>query len=114
MAELALDLSNDGLYMHAQELRNTATHRFPLVHLGWREIVATDALVPVTVEQAVAATRHALSVARSAYLYVVATLDMIENRMHSDKRLALSLPDQRKMNPADVSRRGRAGPVDSG
>ena len=109
LAELALDLGRNGLYTRASDLRNTATHRFPLVHLGWREIVATDALVPVTVEQAVAATRHALSVARSAYLYVVATLDMIESRRRSGKNLPLRLPDQRRMNPTDAPVSGHPG-----
>lgn len=96
LAELANDLDKDGLYAQVQSLRNAATHRFPLAHLGWREVAATEALVPVTVDQTIAATRHALSIARSAFMYVVATLDAIESQKLGASPLSLPLHDQYK------------------
>jgi tetratricopeptide (TPR) repeat protein len=101
LAEFALDMAKDGLYVQAQDLRNAGTHRFALVHLGWRDIPQTEALVPLAVEQVVEATRHALSLARSAFLYVVATIDMIEGRKGQGITLPLLLQDQRK--PQHVS-----------
>ena len=103
LAELARDLDKDGLYVKAQDLRNAATHRFPLVHQGFHEIDATDALLPVIVDEAVATTRHALAVARSAYLYVVATLDMIEKRKQRRLTLPVHLPDQAKSSRIEPS-----------
>jgi hypothetical protein len=107
LAEFALDMSKDGLYARAQDLRNAGTHRFALVHLGWREITQSDALVPFTVEEVVEATRHALSLARSAFLYVVATLDMIESRKGQGITLPVMLPDQRKLQDIDEQKNER-------
>lgn len=109
LAELALDLGKDGLYIQAQDLRHAATHRFPLAHLGWQDITGTEAVVPITVEQAMEATRHALSIARSVYLYVVATLEVIESQKPSAVTVPMRLPDQHKVLPdrSEVRTSGR-------
>lgn len=101
LAELALDLAKGGLYSQAQNLRNAGTHRFALVHLGWRDIQPTDALAPFSVEEVMGATRHSLSVARSAFLYVVASLDMIESRKGQGPTLPMMLPNQRVQYDAE-------------
>lgn len=101
LAELVLDMAKDGPYAQAQDLRNAGTHRFALVHLGWQEITQTDALVPLAVEHVVEATRHALSLARSAFLYVVATINMIESRKGDGLTLPVLLQDQRKPRASD-------------
>lgn len=85
--------------MQAQELRHAATHRFPLAHLGRQDIAGTEALVPITVHRAIKATRHALSIARSAFLYVVATLDVLESRKHEATGTPMLLPYQREVRP---------------
>ena len=96
LAELAVDISTNGLYAQSQDLRNIGTHRFVLVHHGWQSIAATGAVVPFTIDDVLASAKRALSVARSAYLYVVATIDTIEHNNATGPTLPMTLPDQIK------------------
>lgn len=57
--------------------------------------------MPLAVEHVVEATRHALSLARSGFLYVVATINMIESRKGDGLTLPVLLQDQRKPRASD-------------
>jgi hypothetical protein len=96
LAELALDMSANGMYARSQVLRNAGTHRFVLVYLGSQPIIGTGAVVPFTIDDALASAKRALSVARSAYLYVVALVDTIEHAKATGHTFPVSLVDQVK------------------
>jgi tetratricopeptide (TPR) repeat protein len=78
MAELALDMAKDGIYGHAQDVRNAGTHRFVLVHHGLKDVKSTESMKAITFEAMVSTVMQSLTVARAAYLYLVAMVAVHE------------------------------------
>jgi tetratricopeptide (TPR) repeat protein len=95
MAELAIDMLPGGLYAHAQEVRNAGTHRFVLVTGANAHIKVTETMNTQTVAAMTRSTIEALTVARAAYLYLVAMLESYERaKASSAPRIPLLLPTQ--------------------
>lgn len=92
MAELALDMQSRGIYGHAQEVRNAGTHRFVLLHHGIRELDTTVTTKTLTVEAMVMTVLEALTVARAAYLYLVAMMEAHESLSSGTASLITSIP----------------------
>lgn len=71
MAELAIDMQADGMYVKAQDLRNAGTHR--IVHAASLDPtgVTHDSRSRVDVDDLYASTTLALQLARSAFLYLI-------------------------------------------
>ncbi|MVU81346.1 hypothetical protein GPX89_29400 [Nocardia sp. ET3-3] len=78
MAELAIDMAEGSLYGHAQDVRNAGTHRFVFVHLGMQDIPTTATMRAMTLDAMRETCHQALTVARAAFLYLVALLDVFE------------------------------------
>ncbi|MGX7698282.1 LA2681 family HEPN domain-containing protein [Gordonia polyisoprenivorans] len=95
MAELALDMTKGGMYEHAQDVRNAGTHRFILVHHGMAEVESTATLQAITLAGMREACHQSLTVARAAFIYLVALLAMHESRKErqGEKGASLDLPD---------------------
>jgi hypothetical protein len=94
LAEMALDIDEDGLYADALALRNAGTHR--LVHVNPLEPggVSTAAQSTVGLFELVDGCRQTLQVARSAYLYLIDLIDEGEQGSGRGERLSVPLPLQ--------------------
>jgi len=92
MAELAYDMSDDGIYAEAQKVRNAGTHRFVLLHRGAKEVPSSLTMRSMTVWDMVATMLEALSVARAAYIYLVAMLSSHEAAKAESSGPLLTLP----------------------
>jgi len=93
LAELATDLSEEGMYPSARLLRNAGTHR--LVHATEAEPTGPtrDTFSTVNILELQSATLQALQVVRAAYLYFV---DLIDSQLAEARETAsvCSLPNQ--------------------
>jgi len=78
MAELAYDMTDDGVYAEAQVVRNAGTHRFVLLHHGLKEVASTLTMQAMTLQEMVATTLDSLAAARAAFIYLVAMLSAYE------------------------------------
>ncbi|WP_298993287.1 LA2681 family HEPN domain-containing protein [uncultured Pseudokineococcus sp.] len=78
MAELAIDMAPESLYGHAQDVRNAGTHRFVLVHRDFRELDSTATMKAMTLAGMRTTCIQSLTVARAAFLYLVALLEVFE------------------------------------
>nr|WP_314144424.1 LA2681 family HEPN domain-containing protein [uncultured Rhodococcus sp.] len=95
MAELALDMARGGMYEHAQDVRNAGTHRFIIVHQGMSEITSNSTMQAMTLSGMREACRQSLTVARAAFIYLVALLATHESRrgLPAEASVPLFLPD---------------------
>lgn len=95
MAELAVDMSPGGMYEHAQDVRNAGTHRFILVHQGLADVESNLTMQGMTLEAMREACHQSLTVARAAFIYLVALLGVYESRKATEGALPvpLVLPD---------------------
>lgn len=95
MAELALDMSPGGMYEHAQDVRNAGTHRFILVHQGMSEVESNPTVQAMTLSEMREACHQSLTVARAAFIYLVALLAVHESRkgLGGARAVPLFLPD---------------------
>jgi tetratricopeptide (TPR) repeat protein len=93
MAELALDMTNGGMHEQARKLRNAGTHRFAL--LTRTPVPDRHSIDTFTVEDAHAAALEALAVARAAFLYLVAGLDIVESD-RPEPSVSIPVSQQRK------------------
>jgi hypothetical protein len=84
MAELAYDMAEDGIYAEAQQVRNAGTHRFVLLHNGVVEVPSTGTMKSLPVWEMQTTMLEALSVARAAYIYLVAILSVYEAEIAKD------------------------------
>ena len=80
MAELAYDMGRGGVYAEAQAVRNAGTHRFVLVHHGYKDVESTESMRAMELNEMVEATIESLAVARAAYIYLVAMVSAYEAR----------------------------------
>lgn len=80
MAELAIDMAPGSLYGHAQDVRNAGTHRFVLVHHGMKDVESTATMQAMTLAGMRETCHQSLTVARAAFLYLVALLEVFEAR----------------------------------
>ncbi len=78
MAELAIDMRPGGLYGHAQDVRNAGTHRFVLVHHGLADVETTETMQAMTLDEMRRTCHQSLTVARAAFLYMIAMLETFE------------------------------------
>lgn len=95
MAELAVDMGPGGMYKHAQDVRNAGTHRFILVHQGLAEVESSLTMQAMTLAGMREACHQSLTVARAAFIYLVALLAVYESRSAPDgaPTVPLYLPD---------------------
>ena len=94
LAELAGDLSEDGMYPNARLLRNAGTHRLVHATTGEPTGPTQDTFSTVNMPELQTSTIEALQVSRAAYLYFV---DLIDSQ-HSASEGATGtcrLPNQR-------------------
>lgn len=92
MAELAYDMGNGGVYAEAQAVRNAGTHRFVLVHHGYKDVQSTDSMHAMELQEMVETTLESLAVARAAYTYLVAMVSAYEARTMTGSGTLLTLP----------------------
>ncbi len=82
------------MYEHAQDVRNAGTHRFILVHQGMVEVESNSTMQAMTLSGMREACHQSLTVARAAFIYLVALLAVFESRKAAGKAtLPLFLPD---------------------
>ena len=93
MAELALDMGKAGIYERAKTMRHAGTHRFAL--LTRTELPSRPSVHTFRVGEALAAAGEALAVARAAYLYLVAGLEIVESNRPAPM-LNVEVTQQRK------------------
>ncbi len=95
MAELAVDMGPGGMYEHAQDVRNAGTHRFILVHQGLAEVESNLTMQAMTLAGMREACHQSLTVARAAFIYLVALLAVYESRRAPEgaPTVPLFLPD---------------------
>ena len=91
MAELAIDMRRGGLYGHAQDVRNAGTHRFVVVHHGLAEVKTTETMQAMTMDEMRRTCHQSLTVARAAFLYMVAMLETFEANKARDRKAAVPL-----------------------
>lgn len=95
MAELAVDMAPGGMYEHAQDVRNAGTHRSILVHQGLADVESSLTMQAMTLAGMREACHQSLTVARAAFIYLVALLAVYESRSESKgtPTAPLFLPD---------------------
>jgi tetratricopeptide (TPR) repeat protein len=71
LAELALDMSPEGMYVGSQDLRNAGTHRIVHAALLGATGVTRDSRSSIELGKLLESTVLALQVTRSAYLYLI-------------------------------------------
>lgn len=72
LADLAGDLGVDGLYAHAQELRNAGTHRIVVASLTHGSAsAARTSMSMIDLDTLIASALEALKAARAAFLYLI-------------------------------------------
>ncbi len=94
MAELAIDMAPGGMYSHAQDVRNAGTHRFVLIHHGITDIETTPTMQAMSLEGMREACHQSMTVARAAFIYLVALIEVFESRKTgtSGTKIPLFLP----------------------
>ena len=94
LAELAGDLSEDGMYPNARLLRNAGTHRLVHATTGEPTGPTQDTFSTVNMPELQTAAIEALQVSRAAYLYFV---DLIDSQLspHEGAAGTCRLPNQR-------------------
>ncbi|MGH3272024.1 MAG: LA2681 family HEPN domain-containing protein [Trebonia sp.] len=94
LAELAGDLSEDGMYPSARLLRNAGTHRLVHATTGEPTGPTQDTFSTVNMPELQTAAIEALQVSRAAYLYFV---DLIDSQLSASEGAAgtCRLPNQR-------------------
>lgn len=95
MAELALDMARGGMYEHAQDVRNAGTHRFIIIHQGMSEVESNLTMQAITLSGMRQACHQSLTVARAAFIYLVALFAVHESRKGQSGKISvpLVLPD---------------------
>ena len=93
LAELAGDLSEDGMYPNARLLRNAGTHRLVHATTGEPTGPTQDTFSTVNMPELQTAAIEALQVSRAAYLYFV---DLIDSQLSASEGAAgtCRLPNQ--------------------
>ena len=93
LAELAGDLSEDGMYPNARLLRNAGTHRLVHATTGEPTGPTPDTFSTVNMPELQTSTIEALQVSRAAYLYFV---DLIDSQFSASEGAAgtCRLPNQ--------------------
>jgi hypothetical protein len=94
LAELAADLSEEGMYPSARLLRNAGTHRLVHATSGEPTGPTRDTFSTVDIHELQAATVEALQVVRAAYLYFVDLIDS-QTPTPGDAAGVRPLPNQR-------------------
>lgn len=97
MAELTVDMASDGMYGKAKAMRHAGTHRFAL--LSQEKEPSRASVDSFTVSEARQAAYESMSVARAAYLYLAATVNVFESKK-SGPTIDVSLGQQSKAAPA--------------
>jgi hypothetical protein len=89
LTELAIDMSNDGMYAASQAMRNAGTHR--IVHAALLEAtgVTQESRSSIDVYELLDSTVLALQVTRSAYLYLI---DLVAMWNHPDDHPGVYVP----------------------
>ena len=89
LAELAGDLSEDGMYPNARLLRNAGTHRLVHATTGAPTGPTHDTFSTVNMPELQTAVIEALQVSRAAYLYFV---DLIDSQLSASEGAAGTCP----------------------
>jgi hypothetical protein len=91
LAEMADDLSQNGWLEGRQRFRNLATHRFVVAHVEGIDSQSTPEIEHVTVQQLDEEAVTALSVARSALLYLYGAIGNHEQRLARGPGVSLAM-----------------------